>query len=108
MLIPPLDFRCDPRAAEASVSNLSMTLMPTDPAMEAVALLPVDVAAAAPQAMKSSLLEAGVIASIVMPLPWIVDAPVTRALLVALTTLTPTPAPIFVLLSIATAAPRPL
>ena len=104
-LMPPLDSRCDPLRAEASVSNLLTTLIATDPAMLVEPLPP---AAAAPQATKSSVLPAGVIASIVMPLPLITDPLSTNDLLVALTTFTETPAPILVLLSIARAAPTPL
>ena len=105
-LMPSLDSRCEPLRAEASVSNLLTTLMATDPAMLVEPLPP---AAAAPQATKSSVFEAGVMAWIVMPLPWMTDPPPsTNALLVALTTFTDTAAPMLVLLSIARAAPTPL
>ena len=81
----PLDSRCESLAAEASVSNVSMTLMATDPAM---LRLPLPPAAAAPQATKSSVLPSGVTASMVTPLPLITDPspPLsTSALLVAWT-----------------------
>ena len=84
-LMPPLDSRCESLAAEASVSNVSMTLIATDPAMLVSPLPP---AAAAPQAMKSSVLPEGVTASIVMPLPCMTEPspPLsTSALLVAWT-----------------------
>src|SRR5436190_9749360 len=102
-LIAPSDWRLEPLRTEASVSNLMTTLTATEPAMPTSPLPP---AAAAPQAMKSSVFEAGVTASMVMPLPWMSEPPPsTNALLVTLTTLTETPAPMLSSLSMASAAP---
>src|SRR5262249_19140067 len=104
-LIAPSDCRLEPPPTDACVSNLSMTLTATEPAMLSSPWPP---GAAAPKAMKSSVLPLGVTASMVMPLPWITEPPPsTRALLVAPTTFTDTPAPMLSLLSIASAAPTP-
>src|SRR5689334_11892734 len=105
-LIAPSDCRLEPPPTDAWVSNLSTTLTATEPAMLSSPLPP---AAAAPQAMKSSVLPVGVTASMVMPLPWITEPPPsTRDLFVAPTTFTDTPAPMLSLLSIAIAAPTPV
>ena len=79
-----------PLRADASVSKPVITLMATDPATDASPWPP---AAAAPQTMKSSVLEAGVIAAIVIPFPVITEPLSAYALLEPSTTfrLTPTP-----------------
>ena len=90
-VMPALDCRIDPAAAEAVLLSVLTTLTATEPATEA-------------SPMKLSLAPVGVVAAMVMPAPCSVEPLPTVAALLVLTTPTATPAPTSTLLLLSATA----